>query len=226
MPLKHATVGLMVAGNPLQNDLTLFLKNSKIYNSASVNLWAKTASVTGENVVLGGAGAISLYCNLGGDYSFTRTTIANYGTNGFRDGEALRLDNEILLTSGETVQGDLVNAVFTNTIIDGNGFTELALSDNDTNAFNFSFINCLIQFNETTENPLYDFENPVLYRNLLPNADAAFKDAIKNDFRIGAESGVLGKGALDAALQVPFDILGKERTPRPDIGAFQYHPVD
>lgn len=221
LTLKNATIGLMVEGNQVQPTPTLTLKNSRIQNSASVNLWAKTASILGENVILGGAGAISLYCNLGGDYSFTHATIANYWVNGFRAGEALRIDNEVNLPSGETLRGDLTNASFTNTIIDGNSFTELALSDNGTNTFNFSFTNCTLQFEGTNENPLYDFTNTESYTTVLLNAATRFKDAVKNDFRIDSDSEVVGKGNLDGALRVPFDILGVDRTVRPDIGAFQ-----
>ncbi|QCX00229.1 hypothetical protein FGM00_08940 [Aggregatimonas sangjinii] len=221
LTLKNATIGLMVEGVQEQPTPTLTLKNSRIQNSASVNLWAKTASIVGENVILGGAGAISLYCNLGGDYSFTHTTIANYWVNGFRAGEALRIDNEVNLLSGETLQGDLINASFTNTIIDGNSFTELALSDNGTNIFNFSFTNCTLQFEGTNEDPVYDFTNTEFYTAVFLSAATDFKNAVANDFRIDSESEAIGKGNLEAALEVPFDLLGNDRTMRPDIGAFQ-----
>ncbi len=226
LTLKNATIGLLVEGNETPTSTTLTLKNSRVYNSASVNLWARTSKIIGENVVLGGAGAVSLYCNLGGEYAFTHTTIANYWSGSFRTGEALRIDNEIGLSSGQTLQADLVNAAFTNCIIDGSSFSELSLFNNGSNSFNFSFTNCMLQYNEATEDPLFDFTNTQYYNAIILNEDANFKDPIKNDFRIGAASSAIGKGQLEAALQTPFDILGQDRTLMPDLGAFQFIPAN
>ena len=226
LTLKNATIGLLVEGTPMPTAPTLILKNSRIHNAASVNLWAKTATITAENVVLGGAGAIALYCNLGGDYSFTHTTIANYWVNGFRTGEALRIDNEVTLSSGQSLQGNLRNATFTNSIIDGNGRSELSLTDNGSNEFNFSFANCMIRSAETTEDPFLDFTNTEFYNGILLNVDADFKDAARNNFSIGPESELIGEAALEAAQQVPLDILGIDRTMIPDIGAFQSTAVE
>ena len=70
LTIKNATVGLMVEGDQLLETSTLTIKNSQIYNSSSMNFWAKSAAIEGENLVLGSAGDHSLYCNLGGTYSF------------------------------------------------------------------------------------------------------------------------------------------------------------
>lgn len=226
LTIKNATVGLLVEGDGMLQSPTLELKNTQIYNSASINLWAKTAFINAENIVLGGAGNTTLYCNLGGKYSFIHSTIANYWVNGFRTGTALQLDNSI----NKEVMGDLVNADFTNCIIDGNSNIELSLRDNETNAFNYSFTNCMIKFKDDredfVENPLYDFENLDLFDQIQLNKETDFKNANTNDFRIGNISIAIDNANLNTALLVPIDILGGDRTSSPAIGAYQMQPEE
>lgn len=49
-------MGILVQGDNNLVETTLSLKNSQIYNSENVNLWAKTAVIRSENLVLGAAG--------------------------------------------------------------------------------------------------------------------------------------------------------------------------
>ncbi len=228
LTIKNATVGLLVEGDGILESPTLTIKNTQIYNSASVNLLAKTAAIVAENLVLGSAGNASLHCNLGGDYTFTHATIANHWRNGFRGGAALQIDNFSVLGSGETKAGDLTRASFTNCIIGGNSALELSLNSNNTNAFDHRFTNCLIKFQDNgdqyTNNPLYNFEDKNLYTAILLNMDPDFIDAPNNDFRIGEISAALGNAEPNTALLIPRDILGVDRTSSPDIGAYEMVP--
>lgn len=217
LTIKNANIGLLVEGNGTSTT-TLEIKNTRIYNSTSINLWAKTATITAENCVLGSAGNSSLYCNLGGDYSFLHTTIANYWIHGFRAGSALQIDN-----AGLDSTSDLTGANFINCIIDGNGRSELALYTNNTNLFEYSFVNCMIKFEtgNSAQNPLYDFEDTTHYTMPYLNQDPDFKNVQRNDLRIGEKSFAKGKADTETSLLVPFDILGMDRTIAPDIGAYQ-----
>lgn len=220
LTVRNATTGILVEGDGLLETPTLQLKNTQILNSASVNLWAKSAFIQAENVVLGGAGNSALYCNLGGTYSFTHCTIANFWQNGFRTGAALELDN---FTTSESA--DLNSADFTNCIIDGNTFLELGLRTNGANTFNYSFTNCMIKFrdsgNQFENDPLYDFENTTLYSETILNEAPNFFDASRYDFRIADPSPARDRANFDGANLVPFDLLGNDRTGSPDIGAYE-----
>ena len=221
LTLKNATIGLLVEGNGFLGSPTLTIKNSQIYNSANTNLWSKNSQIIGENVVLGGAGLVSLHLNLGGIYSFTHSTIANYWTHGFRMGSALQIDNH---ASG--LSGDLIQADFKNCIVDGNSALEIALQNNDVNPFNFSFDHCLIKFEDSSGefdgNPLYDFSDNTLYNQILLNQNPEFKDVSENIFWIGEASAAKDTAKLEEALLVPLDILGTNRTVLPDIGAHEF----
>ncbi len=218
LTIKNSVIGLFAEGDNLLQTPTLTLKNTQIYNSSSINLWTKSAAIIAENVVLGGSGSTSLYCNLGGVYTFTHCTIANYWKNGFRSSPALEIDNYV-----GNASDDLINADFTNCIIDGNNTNEILLNKENSKAFNISFTNCLISFNNNTpaSDPIYDFNNTLIYKDVFLNLDADFSDATDNNFNIGLNSQAKGVANDDGALDVPVDIRGKDRTNTPDIGAYQ-----
>ena len=129
LTIKNATVGLLVEGDGLLDNPTLTLTNSQIHNSSNVNLWGRNAYIIATNSVFGNAGDISLYCNLGGDYSFQHCTIANYWTSGFRNSPALFIDDNIEIGEAQLDTQPLMNAFFANCIVDGNRDLELLFSN-------------------------------------------------------------------------------------------------
>ena len=221
--IKNATTGLLVEGDGILQSPTLSIRNAQIYNSAYANLWSMNSHIVGENMILGGAGNVSLHLNLGGIYSFTHTTIANYWTHGFRTGSALQIDNHDAIRSGNLVQAD-----FKNCIVDGNSALEFSLRDNDRNSFNFSFDHSLIKFQESVGqsngNPLYDFSDNAYYNQVTLNQNLDFKDVTLNIFWLGESSEAINIANLENALLVPNDILGTNRTVLPDIGAYEFNP--
>jgi len=225
LTVKNGSVGLFVEGGNLLSSPTLRIKNSRLLNNTSYNLWAVNAFIEAENVVFGGSGGASLYCSLGGNYIFTHCTIANFWSNGFRTKAALEIDNFASRLQTDIISRDLIRADFRNCIIDGSSLTELRLRAKEEKQFNFSFVNCSLQFNDFNNQflgmPLYNFDNEIRYRNMLLNKESNFFFPAKNDFRITLESGVINKGALEFAQEVPFDILGRDRTLASDLGSYQ-----
>lgn len=230
LTLKNATVGIFAQGKSSFSSPTLNIKNSQIYNSSKINLWAKTAVLTAQNLVLGSAGNSSLYCNLGGSYSFTHTTIANYWTESYRPSAALTINNFEPNGQNGSTGIDLVKADFKNCIIDGNGNFEISHSSNGTNAYNYLFSSCLITAN-TTNIPsgfedLYNFENNEYYINSFLNKPLEFVNATQNNFRLMSTSPALDKGNKSFAVNTPLDILGTNREELPDLGAYEFTPSE
>ena len=220
LTIKNAEIGLFVEALSGDTETTLILANSQIYNNTRYNLWVKSARLEATNLVLGNAGSSSLLIENGGSYTFIHSTIANYWNKGFRYNTALEIKNE-----SQEIVFDLEKADFKNCIIDGNRQNELSLiSDNESN-FNFNFLNCFIKYtqNEASSplNNLFDFTNSELYSDIILNGEVDYFLTTKNDFRIGLDSDAIDKGDLDAANYSPLDILGTQRIPAPDLGAFQ-----
>ncbi|WP_291864128.1 hypothetical protein [Maribacter sp.] len=211
--IKNATNGIYIEGDVENPDNRLQINNSQIYNSNNINLWGKTAKINATNIVLGGAGNTSLFCNLGGEYSFIHATIANYWTHGFREGYALKIDNK----------NDLISSEFSNCIIDGNKNDELNFELNKDAQFQILFTNCIITTSVTNEgNPLLDFSNEEYYANTYTNEDIGFINPNKNNFTIKNTSFAIDKGNLEKYSLAPLDLKGTNRLPLPDIGAFEF----
>ncbi|MEJ1222122.1 hypothetical protein [Sediminicola sp. 1XM1-17] len=225
LTIRNATNGMLVDGTNTANTPTLTIKNSQIYNSSNSNLWARTGSIKGENLVLGNSGISSLKCELGGSYHFVHCTMANYFSYGFRSGPAVHLSNFLTSDQGEVFRKDLKEASFDNCIVTGSGSGELDLRSMDSALFNFYFNHSLITSNTTVtnqDNPYYNFDNEIFYNNIILNLDPNFKDRSKNDFRIGSMSSGINKADRNKAVLVPLDLMGFDRTDSPDIGAYQF----
>lgn len=225
LTIRNATTGLLVEGNDSANTPTLTIKNTQIYNSSNSNLLSRNGTINGENLVLGNAGISSLKCELGGSYSFTHCTIANFFSSGFRLGPALQLSNYQILNTGELNTKDLKKAFFDNCIIVGSTANEVSLKSDPSSLFTFYFNHSLITSNPNSidqGNPNYNFDNGTIYSNIILNQNSDFEDTSKNKFKIGSNSAGIGKGDINRAVMVPLDILGFDRTNDPDLGAYQF----
>lgn len=225
LTVKNGTVGLFVEGDGDLQSPTVQLSNTRLFNNANHNLWASNAHIVGSNLVLGGAGASSLYLSHGGNYSFTHATVANFWNRGFRGGTALEISNAGPLGGSGGLGGDLERASFRNCIIDGNSPFELLLTQNGDRSFRYDFSHCLIKFNDFSnqfeDNPLYDFLDTSRYTNVRLQFDSDFRFPARNDFRIGPTSDAVEGASARFSQEVPLDILGIERQPNPHLGSYQ-----
>jgi len=223
--IKNAIVGILCDGNQDAVNDKLTITNSQIYNSSNFGILARGTSILGENVVINSAGQSAFAGTYGGKYNFTHSTIANYWSNSFRQFPSLLLNNFVIDVDENVFTNDLIEANFNNCIIYGNDNPELLLDEQNGSAFNFKFTNCLIKFEDNGSNftgPNYNFNDTLLYENVIFNQDPDFRDAFMNDMIIGDNSAANGIGNTTFATQVPFDILNINRTSSPDLGAYQH----
>ena len=222
--IKNATVGILSDGD--QDDINgkLTITNSQIYNSSNFGIWGRATSISATNLVINNSGQSSFAGTLGGKYSFTHCTLANYWNTSFRQFPTVLLNN-FVIGEDQTLINDLTEASFNNCIIYGNKNPELLIEKEVGTEFNFKFTNCLIRFDNSNGNfsqPEYDFNNSSLYENCLFNSDPNFLDPFNNQMIIGEESGAINMGNSIFANQVPTDILNQDRTAAPDLGAYQH----
>jgi len=93
--------------------------------------------------------------------------------------------------------------------------------------FNYQFNNCLIKFDNTsnqyTNNPEYQFyTDPMHYTGIIQNKDPKFFKVAVNKLNIDNSSAAFAKG--NTTYIIPFDIIGNSRTTPPDLGAYQNKP--
>ena len=225
--IKNSTIGVLSDGNPDEANDKLTITNTQIYNSSSFGVLGRNTSISGENVVINNSGLSSFAGTLGGKYNFTHSTIVNYWDNGFRQFPAILLNNFVLDEDNVATIADLTEANFNNCIIYGNDNPEILLDEIEDASvvFNFRFTNCLIRFEDNSNNftgANYDFNDTSKYEANLFNEDPNFKDVEFNELIIGADSAANGQGLASFATQVPVDILNVNRTSAPDLGAYQH----
>ena len=220
LTIKNATIGLLIQNN---NGTTVSIKNSQIYDSTNYGILAQTAKINGENLVINNAGLAGLACTYGGDYKFTHSTFNN---NWSSSSQVSVLVNNYYTGAIPEVK-NLTAATFNNCIIYGSYSNELNLSKKAGATFEYQFNNCLIKFDNTSNqysnDPLYQFTtDPTHYNAIIQNKDPKFLKVAKNKLNIDETSAAFAKG--NATYLVPLDILGSTRTLPPDLGAYQNKP--
>ena len=217
LTIKNATIGLLIQNN---NGTTVAVKNTQIYNSSNYGILAQTAKIKGENIVINNAGIASLACTYGGNYSFTHSTFNNNWNSSQQ--VAVLVSNYVLGAIPEVK--DLTAATFNNCIIYGSYSNEMTLNKKMGAAFKYQFNNCLIKFNNVsnqfTTNPDYQFTvDTAHYNAIILNKNPKFFNIPKNKFNIDETSAAVAKG--NSAYLIPLDIRGNLRVLPPDLGAYQ-----
>lgn len=229
--IKNPVIGFLVDSIGTTTSPTLKIENTEIYNSSAFGILGREANIAGNNVVIGNAGQSSFAGTIGGTYNFIHSTFANYWNNGLRTLPTVLVNNffkykndvgkEIIKTR------DLKQANFTNCIIEGNNNVEFVLDKADGSLFNYHITNCLIKFDDVNKsyikNKELKFDDTTRYKNIILNGNPNFKNTSKSEFVIGKESDAINKGKPTS---ISKDILGVNRIPTIDLGAYQHITFD
>jgi len=216
LTIKNATIGILIQNN---DQTTVSIKNTQIYNSSNYGILAQTAKINGENVVINNAGQASLACTYGGNYQFTHSTF----NNNWNSSQQVAVFISNFISGAVPESKDLTKATFNNCIIYGSYSNEMSLNRKTGAIFNYQFNNCLIKFDNSSArfatNPDYQFTtDPVHYNAIILNKDPKFFKIVDNKLNIDDTSAAFAKG--NSAFLIPLDILGKTRTLPPDLGAY------
>jgi len=225
--IKNANIGLEVfpSGN---NNPALIIKNTQIYNHSLVGIYGIAAKIKAENLVLNNFGINAVRLQLGGNYDFKHCTITNFG-NGIRnEDKASFYASNFFDANEEQIRyvNDLEQLNISNSIIYGNSSIEYYIEKDDGAVFNYQIKNTLIKFDDPQHHftgiAELDFTDTNHYQSILKNQYPEFEDYNKNKMAIGDTSPCINQGDINTALQVPLDILEKDRTLSPDLGAYQH----
>jgi hypothetical protein len=226
--IKNASTGIIIdsLGN---NNPTLTIKNSQIYNSSNYGMLGRETNIYGENLVVNNSGQSSLACTVGGTYNFVHATFANFWNQSLRQFPSVLINNYFtyIKDGTEVIEPrNLQAANFTNCIIDGNNNIEFILDKAEGANFNYAFKNNLLHFNDFnqtyTDISEYNFEDINFYMNNILNGNADFKNPNNNELIVGENSDGIQNAEETASQLVPYDILGILRSSPADIGAYQH----
>ncbi len=150
-----------------------------------MEFWPKPPEINGENLIINSAGLAGLACTYGGDYKFTHCTFNN---NWNSSSQVALLVNNYYIGATPEVK-DLTAATFNNCIIYGSYSNEMILNKKTGATFDYQFNNCLIKFNNTsnqyTNHPEYQFNSdPAHYNGIIQNKDPKFLKIAENKLNI------------------------------------------
>ncbi len=225
--IKNGIIGILIDSIGGSNTPTLHIKNSEVYNNSAYGILGIGTNIKAENIVIGNSGQSSLACIIGGTYNFTHCTFTNYWNNSPRKLPTVLVNNFTKYKDENeqeiTEVRDLYAANFINCIIGGNNNREFIVEKVDEVLFNFNVKNSMIQFSDPdslfADNEELKFDNINHYQKIILNGKTDFKDSSSNEFIIGEENEGVNKAKETS---VTLDILEKNRTTAPDIGAYQH----
>jgi hypothetical protein len=171
-----------------------------------------------ENLVVANTGAYSMALTGGGSYHFNHTTIANNWSYSVRNNPALFLGNYIPDSLGAPIAVPL-NFSMGNSIVYGSNQEEIVFDFVEKETINYLFDHC----NVRTQRNIGEDEGFV---NSIANETPLFRNYQAFNFRPDTLSPVIGKGSIEIASHVPFDLDGISRTEAPDLGAYQFVPQE
>lgn len=228
--IKNGIAGIVVDSLPVNTNPVLSIHNTQLHNNTAYGIYGRETSIIGSNLVIGKSGQASLACTIGGSYDFTHCTFANFWENSSRQLPAVLVNNFFQFTDANGIEyierRNLNKANFTNCIITGNSNIEFILDKIEGTIFNYQLSHSMIQFNDV--NNLYESKNELNfndnthYQNIILNSIIAFKNSSQNNFIVDESFEGIDRALKNAAQQIPLDILGKDRSNNPDIGAYQH----
>ena len=214
--IENGFIGLQAESFLRPTENKLILENVIIQNMTGIGIFSRLFSIQGANTVIANCGSYCLAFTGGGSYDFRHSTIANYWPYAVRNTPAVYINNYLIDTLDQPVPLAM-NFDLGNSIVYGfnrNEFEADMVSGADSSYF---LTHCILK----TE---LNLSNPDHYNQILKNEDPLFLDYKINDYRIDTLSPAIDYGDRDIAATVPWDILGNQRTNRPDLGAYQFMP--
>ena len=156
--IENAAIGIVADTNVGANP-TLRISNTVVRHCSEGGILGRGSWIDGKNLLVYTCGIATLSMQMGGRYTFSQSTFANYWRYGSRSNPGVILNNWYISAYGDTVARNLVEATFTNCIIYGSyDKTELWLDNRGGGDFNYRFLHSVVKGGEWNVDP--QFVNP------------------------------------------------------------------
>jgi hypothetical protein len=187
-------------------------------------IYSKYFDIEGYNNLIYNTGGPCLALTWGGRYNFRNSTFASFWDYPARKEPAVILNN----FSDLPQYFPLEKAYFGNCIIMGNQKSEVAINkcSSCTESFNYEFNHCLIKADNSIDFTLPNFNTSVKYdKDASIEVNYVFKDYVKKDYHLIANSAAIGIGSDLNILEIPNeknDLDGVLRKSPPSAGCYEY----
>ena len=219
--IDHCIIRNSIIGVRADSAVSLTLRNTQIYNTASSGLIGIHANITAENCLFHSNTGFAILLEFGGNYRFDYCTVGSYGV----DGEALRMGNALCLDAGcETYLANKLTARFQNCILMGSRNDQITLFDrlDDPSMFDYELKNCIVRVRDLIKDTAY----PDFFDHCQPcinatSQDTIFLDVNKRDFHLDTLNSIANRYAVPIPGIVK-DLDNKDRDAvTPDAGCYE-----
>ncbi len=218
--IKNSRIGLYA-----DSASTLHLKYCQIFNTAGPGIAARQATITADNCLIHSNGDNSLVFAQGGDYNFTYSTVANYGSNtgAIKMSNALCREEDALGNCTSSLTYPL-NVNFKNSIVNSSQRDAMSFVQVENVGFDYRFDNCIVKVEELiAKNKHPDFFNFCKDCINVKNSDKLFKKIDMDNYRLDTLS--VAENRAIPIQGFSQDLDGTPRDPqKPDIGAYEFKP--
>ncbi len=216
--IRNGFIGIQAESFLKPTEAALRIDNTIIENHTGIGIFSRLYAIEAKNLAVANCGTYGMALTGGGDYRFVHTTIANNWSLSVRNNPSLFFNNFLLDSLENPIQVPFQFEMGNSIIYGANReeFNYEFVAGADTN---YLFENCLIK----TERRLADWPGFV---NSIANENPLFKDYENLNYRPDTLSPAIGKGKIEFAQEIPFDLDGISRTERPDLGAYQFVPAN
>ncbi len=210
--IENGTFGILAESNDDSKQNQLTITNTIIKNMSGSGLSSRAFSISAGNLLIADCGGSLLNIEKGGTHTFTHCTFANFWNRSYRGETTVCLSNTA--TIDEQSFYNNLDIVFKNCIIDGSSSEELTFDEHPEADFLVSFSYCSLR-------TLTD-ETNTAFEQCIFNPEILFEEAETINYKLHADSPLIDAANPNFSQPFPFDILGSNRLPKPDIGAIEY----
>lgn len=216
--ITNAYIGVQIESlNEYLGNKTI-ITNSVIQNTANSGVLARGAKLEMTNCQVSNNGACCLQLEIG-QFDLKHLTMVSYFSQAVRKYPALYIANAYSSYDNDGNPTSIVGNTSisaTNCIAYGNLANEVLVNDHSTKdlqlQLDYTFENCIFKLKESNSH----------YLNCIFNKDAFFVNENKQDFNLKENSPAIDAGKTT---DISYDLLGRNRDSKPDIGAYEYTPT-
>ncbi|GCD79274.1 hypothetical protein [Schleiferia thermophila] len=224
--IKNGTIGIVLDSLDSPDPNTK-ITNTRLYNFSRVGLLGGFGSAEVVSTVVANCGLYCFYA-LGGRYSFTFTTFANYWNQNARSTPAVAITNFFEDINRNIQVRDIHKADFSSCIIYGSNNQELGIlraPSANGGVLEYFFRNSLLRVDPDTSKRGFNVSNPLVFQDCKINLNPRFRDVSQNNYLPDSLSPVIDQAFFDDAVRYPLDIRRKFRSNGglPDMGAYEYY---
>ncbi len=172
--MRHCVVENAMGGIRCYPGSKLTVANTVVRNCSDAGIIGQDATIEGDTLLVYDC-LSSLVLIGGGDYRFSRSTLANYWNYSTRDTTGVIISNYYPISATALYANDMVRARFTDCIIYGNRLNEVAISKMDGFLMDTSFVHSIVRGGSWDVDPM-------------------FMDVGSDDYRLKDESPAAGMG--------------------------------